>query len=127
MCYSQFCTFILMVNYKLQLAQNVIEAETQWAMFVSKNNLAFLTRDHATKVFANMFPDSEIAMAIIKEALAPHFLQKKKTKQNMASHFSIMMDESKDKRDKSCEYLTRGSYQISRYANSQYWYSAKSF
>ena len=82
-------------------------------MFVSKHNIAFLTSDHATKLFAKMFPDSEVARrfacgwtkttAIIKEALAPHFLQK--TKQNMASHFSIMMNESNDKTDKSCIIL----------------------
>ena len=103
--------------YKPQLPQNVIEAETRWAMFVSKHNIAFLTSDHATKLFAKMFPDSEVARfacgrtkttAIIKEALAPHFLQK--TKQNMASHFSIMMDESNDKTDKSCIILVRVFY-----------------
>ena len=99
--------------YKPQLPQNVIEAETRWAMFVSKHNNAFLTSDHATKLFAKMFPDSEVARfacgrtktTAIKEALAPHFLQK--TKQNMASHFSIMMNESNDKTDKSCIILVR--------------------
>ena len=50
-------------------------------MFVAKHNLAFLTSDHATKLFAQMFPDSEIASkfacgrtkcsAIVTEALAP--------------------------------------------------------
>ena len=93
--------------YKPQVAQSVIEAETWWPMFVCKHNLAFLISDHATKLFVKMFPDSEIAKkfacgrtkttAIIKETLAPYFLQK--TKENMASHFSIMMDKSNDKTD----------------------------
>ena len=93
----------------------MIEAETRWAMFVSKHNVAFLSSDHANKLFAKMFPDSEVAKkfacgrtkttAIVKEALAPHFL--KKTIQNMVNHFSILMDESNDKNDKSCIILVR--------------------
>ena len=46
----------------------------QWAMFV----IAFLTSNHANKIFAKMFPDSATpcsrhikTTAIIKEALAP--------------------------------------------------------
>ena len=55
-----------------------------------------------------MFPDSEIAKefafghsktaAIIKEALAPHYLSK--TLHDMSKVFSVMMDESNDKTDK---------------------------
>ena len=83
-------------------------------MFVSKHNLAFLTSDHATKLFPKMFPDSEIAKqfacgrtkttAILKEALS-HYL--KVTKESMSNQFSIMMDESNDKIDKSCIILVR--------------------
>ena len=59
-----------------------------------------------------MFPDSEIAKkfacghtktaAVIKYALAPHY--HKKTVQD-TSNFSVLMDESNDKTDKSCIIL----------------------
>ena len=101
--------------YKPQVSQSLIEAETRWATFVSKHNIAFLASDHATKLFAKMFPDSEIAKkfacgrtkttAIIKKALALHFL--KKVTQSMSNPFSIMMDESNDKTDKSSIILVR--------------------
>ena len=101
--------------YKPQVSQSLIEAETRWTTFVSKHNIAFLASDHATKLFAKMFPDSEIAKkfacgrtkttAIIKQALAPHFL--KKATQSMSNPFSIMMDESNDKTDKSSIILVR--------------------
>ena len=93
----------------------VIEAEVRWATFVAKHNLAFLSRDHATKLFSCMFPDSEIAKkfacgrtnttAIVKQALAPHFMQK--VVQNMSNPLSITVDESNDKTDKSCIILVR--------------------
>lgn len=101
--------------FKPEVAQKVIEAETLWSMFVAKHNLPFLVSDHATKLFAQMFPDSEIASkfacgqtkcaAIIKEALAPHYHAK--IVQNMSNPFSIMIDESNDKEDKSCIILVR--------------------
>ena len=79
----------------------VIEAEALWTTFVVKHNLAFETSNHSTKLFHRMFPDSEIAKkfacghskttAIIKEALAPHYL----SKSSMACpRSSLMMDES---------------------------------
>lgn len=96
-------------------SRSVIEAETRWATFIAKHNIAFLASDHATKLFPKMFPDSEIAKkfscgrtkttAIIKEALAPHFLNE--TIKNMSYPFSLMMDESNDKTDKSCIILVR--------------------
>lgn len=65
--------------------------------------------------FPKMFPDSEIARkfscgrtkttAIVKGALSPHFL--KKTTENLSNPFSIMIDESNDKTDKSCIILVR--------------------
>ena len=39
----------------------VIEAETRWALFVTHHNLAFLSSDHATKLFSKMFNDSKVA------------------------------------------------------------------
>ena len=48
-------------HYKPQVSDKVIEAETRWATFVAKHNLAFLLSDHATKLFKVMFLDSEIA------------------------------------------------------------------
>lgn len=87
----------------------------RWSVFVAKHNLAFLTSDHATKLFSLMFPDSQIARkfscgrtkttAIIKEVLAPHFLEQTTT--SMKNPFSILMDESNDKTDKSCIILVR--------------------
>ena len=47
--------------FRPQVQQNTIKAETMWSMFVAKHNLAFLTTDHATKMFKTMFADSEIA------------------------------------------------------------------
>lgn len=95
--------------------QSVTVAESLWCAFVAKHNLPFQTSDHATKLFHRMFPDSEIARrfscahtktaAIIKEALAPHYLAK--TINDMATFYSIMMDESNDKTDKSCIILVR--------------------
>lgn len=72
--------------FKPQVAKSVIEAETRWSMFVAKHNLAFLSSEHASKLFTQMFPDSEVAKkfgcgptkctAIVTEALAPHYLDK---------------------------------------------------
>lgn len=101
--------------FQPQTSEKVIKAEVRWATFVAKHNLAFLSSDHATKLFGSMFPDSKIAKkfacgrtkttAIVKQALAPHFMQK--VVQNMSNPFSVMMDESNDKTDKSCIILVR--------------------
>ena len=82
---------------------------------MAKHNLAFETSNHATKLFHRMFPDSEIAKrfacghsktaAIIKEALAPHYLSK--SLHDMSKVYSVMMDESNDKKSKSCIILVR--------------------
>ena len=52
-------------------------------MFVAKHNLAFLNSEHASKLFVQMFPDSEIARkfacgrtkitAIVKVTLSPYY------------------------------------------------------
>ena len=47
--------------FKVPSNSSSIEVEARWTMFVAKHNLAFLTSDHATKLFPKMFPDSEIA------------------------------------------------------------------
>ena len=101
--------------FRPQASQNVIEAETLWTTFVAKHNLAFETSNHATKLFHRMFPDSAIAKkfacghtktaAIIKEALAPHYISK--ALHDLSNFFSVMMDESNDKTDKSCIILVR--------------------
>lgn len=80
-----------------------------------KHNLAFLSCDHATKLFKEMFPDSETAKkfacgrtkttAIVKEALSPYY--HKKVINKLSNPFSILMDESNDKNDKSCIILVR--------------------
>ena len=101
--------------FEPQVAQNVIEAETRWSMYVAKHNLAFLNNEHASKLFAQMFPDSEIARkfacgrtkttAIEKEALSPYYHAEAIHK--MSNPFSVLMDESNDKQDKSCIILVR--------------------
>ena len=102
-------------HYKPQVSDKVIEAETRWATFVAKHNLAFLSSDHATKLFKVMFPDSEIAktfscgrtktIGIVKVGLSPHFT--KRVLESMSTPFSLLMDESNDKTDKSCIILVR--------------------
>ena len=80
------------------------------------HNITFLASDHATKLFSKIFPDSAIAKkfscsrtkitTIVKKALAPHFTQR--VIESMSSGpFSLMMDESNDRRDKSCIILVR--------------------
>ena len=101
--------------FQSQLSDSQIEAEARWSLFVAKHNLAFLTSDHANKLFPKIFHDSAIAKkfscgrtkttAIIKEALAPHYLEN--VVSSMSSPYSIMMDESNDKTDKSCIILVR--------------------
>ena len=85
--------------FRPQIQQSTIKAETMWSVFVAKHNLAILTSDHATKMFREMFPDSEIAKkfacgrtktsAIVKEALAPYY--HKKTIDKVSNPFSILM------------------------------------
>lgn len=101
--------------FRPQTQQSTIKAETIWSMFTAKHNLAFLNSDHATKMFREMIPDSEIAKtfacgrtkttAIVKEALAPYY--HKKMVDNMSNPFSILMDESNDKVDKSSIILVK--------------------
>ena len=84
-------------------------------MFDAKHNLAFLNSEHASKLFAQMFPDSEIARkfacgrtkttAIVKEELSPYY--QAKAIHNMSNPFSVLMDESNDKQDKSGIILVR--------------------
>lgn len=98
-----------------QTSLKLIEAETLWSKFIAMHNIPFQASDHATKLFHRMFPDSEVAKkfscghtktaAIIKEALAPHYLEKALI--DMSKFFSVMMDESNDKTDKSCIILVR--------------------
>ena len=98
-----------------QVPENVLEAEIRWATFVAKHNLPFLASDHATKLFAIMFPDSAIAKkfscartkttAIVKLGLAHYFIDKKI--HAISTPFSLLMDESNDRVDKSCIILVR--------------------
>ncbi len=100
-----------------QVSHSVIEAEALWASFVVEHNLAFNASDHATKLFPKMFPDSEVAKkfacgrtktaAVIKGALAPNLSEKMLANLEKSNPFSIMMDESNDKTDKSCIILIR--------------------
>ena len=69
-----------------QIPQNTIRAEAMWCLFTAKHNLSFLNSDHATKLFTEMFLDSEIAkkfacgrtktIASVKEALSPYYHKK---------------------------------------------------
>lgn len=93
-----------------------IEAEVRWAIFIAKHNISFMSSDHASNLFQKMFPDSNIAKkfscartkktAIVKTALSPHFSQRV-IESMSSSPFSLMMDESNDKTDKSCIILSR--------------------
>ena len=101
--------------FKPKVSAGAMKSEALWAMFVAKHNLPFLTSDHANKLFPKMFPDSELAKqfscgrtkttAIVKEGLAPQFLNK--VTRELTNPFSILMDESNDKTDKSCIILVR--------------------
>ena len=102
-------------HFKSQVNDMVIETEVLVATFVAKHNLAFLASDHANKLFRTMFPDSEVAKkflcartkttAIVKQALAPYFTEK--VVSSMSNPFSLLMDESNDKANKSCIILVR--------------------
>ena len=82
---------------------------------MAKYNLSFLSSDHASKLFKVMFPDSQIAKsfasgctktaAVFTEALAPHFHAK--TVSNLSNPFSILLDVSNDRVDKSCIMLVK--------------------
>ena len=37
-----------------KVTQSVMEAETRWALFVAKHNLAFLTSDHSSRFLKTM-------------------------------------------------------------------------
>ena len=95
-------------------SQEGIEAETRWALFLAKDNVAFLASDHASKLFKKMFPDSKIAKnvgcartkatTIVKESLAPQYIENLAA--SLASQpFSILMDESNDATNKTCIVL----------------------
>ena len=85
---------------------------------MAKHIISFQTSDHATKLFSHMFPDPNIAkkfacghkktVAIVKEALTPHFLSN--ILNDMSKFFSIMIYELNDKTDKSCIILVRVFY-----------------
>ena len=83
-----------------------IEAEARWVTFVSKHNIAplvwYFARCFLTQRLRGSFTKTT---AIVKEALAPHFL--KKATNNMAYHYSLMIDESNDNTNKSCIILGR--------------------
>ena len=108
-------TSSIVSHFRPQVNDMVIEAEVRWATFVAKHNLAFLASDHANKLFRTMFPDSEVAKkfscartkttAIVKQALAPYYTEK--VVSNMSNPFSLLMDESNDKANKSCIILVR--------------------
>ena len=98
--------------FKPQTSEKIIEAEVRWATFVAKHNLAFLSSDHATKLFTTMFPDSEIAKKFAcgrtkTTAISSCSTLMQHVVQNMSNPYSIMMDESNDKTDKSCIILVR--------------------
>ena len=108
-------SFIVKTNCVFLSSRSNIEAETRWALFVPQHNISLFTSDHATKLFPKMFPNSDIrskfacgrtkTTAIVKTAFAPHFQEK--ALRNMCTSFSILMDESNDKTDKSCINLVK--------------------
>ncbi len=107
----------LMSFIKPGISNSTIHAEALWASFVVEHNLAFNASDHATKLFTKMFPDSEIAKSfacgrtkttcIIKGALAPHYSEQMMESLDKCESFSVLMDESNDKVNKSCIILIK--------------------
>ncbi len=101
---------------KTQASQGVIEAEALWTQFVAKHNISFQTSDHATKLISRMLHSKEICLWTHKNgsnhqgsfAPPPHFLSK--TLNDVSKFFSIMIDESSDKTDKSCIILVHVFY-----------------
>ena len=101
--------------FRLDVDSSTVKAESMWSLFIAKHNLAFLSSDHSNKLFKEMFPDSKIAKkfacgrtkttAIVKEAISPYFHNK--AVNNLCNPFSILMDESNDKVNKSCIILVR--------------------
>ncbi len=71
--------------FRRDINSTTTNAESLWTMFIAKH-MAFLSSDHANKLFREMFPDSEIAKkfacgrtkatAIVKEALSPFYHKK---------------------------------------------------
>lgn len=103
--------------FNQQVSHGVIQAEALWSTFVVEHNIAFKASNHATKLFHKMFPDSEIAKkfacgrtktaAIIKGALAPHHTETMLDNLKKSGPYSVMMDESNDKTNKSCIILIK--------------------
>jgi len=87
--------------FRPEVAMNVLEAEIKWAMFTAKHNLAFLSSDHASKLFAKMFPDSEIWLwedEMYSCQRSPgSTLYHGKAIEQMSHPYSILIDESNDK------------------------------
>ena len=80
-------------------------AEALWVNFTAEHNLAFALSDHATKLFAVMFPDSDIARkfasartkttAVVTNVLAP-FVREKLIAAMKCRPFSLLFDEATD-------------------------------
>ena len=43
------------------ITEQICSAEALWSSVVAEHDIAFLTNDHASKIFHKMFPDSPIA------------------------------------------------------------------
>ena len=92
-----------MVNYGNDVYSTQVSlAEALWANFTAEHNLAFALSDHATKLFAKMFPDSDIAkkfsLARTKQRhWLPMFLHREKLIVAMRCRpFSLLFDEATD-------------------------------
>lgn len=80
-------------------------AEALWANFTAERNLPFALSDHATKLFAVLFPDSDIAKkfssartkttAVVSNVLAP-FVREKLIVAMKCRPFSLLFDEATD-------------------------------
>ena len=42
-----------------EVESSTIRAESIWSLFIAKHNLAFLSSNHANKLFKVMFPDAQ--------------------------------------------------------------------
>ena len=93
--------------------------------------LSFSERCSQTELAKNFSCARTKTTAIVKKALAPHFTQRviESITMSTSAPFSLMMDESNDKTDKSCIILLRlldpqlGEVKIFRHAYCEHWYS----
>ena len=103
----QLLDFFSQINH-----QSPLKLKPAGLCLLLNTNLTFLSSEHAAKLFPIMFLDSQISKkyacsctkctAFVKEALAPYF-----TKSLINNPFSLLIDQSNDRKNKACIILVR--------------------